>query len=238
MIDRTWKEIWAKRRIDESLGSELAQLMHADGLDTKFGAVSEESWRSFVRSSADQAGIVAGCTIFEVGCGAGAWIYDLYARGYAVAGLDRSPVLVDHARRVMPRGDWTCAEALDLDPSPPYDFVASCGVFTYFESLDYADAVLRKMIAKARRGILILDVPDLAKRTAAVAFRRGALGDEQYRERYSGLDHAYYDKEWFRRVLNEAGWPRIEIEDQNVEGYAHGAFRYNVIATRGATALL
>jgi SAM-dependent methyltransferase len=170
--------------------------------------------------------------IFEVGCGAGAWIYDLYERGYTVAGLDRSPVLVDHARLVMPGGDWTCADALEVDPVPPFDFVVACGVFTYFESLDYAAAVLRKMAAKAVRGVMILDVPDLAKRDAAVSFRRGALGEEQYRERYAGLDHAYYDKQWFRGVLTETGLSRIAIEDQRIDGYANSAFRYNVTAAR------
>jgi SAM-dependent methyltransferase len=232
MSGRTWKQVWENRRIDESRGSALARLMCADGLDTKFGAVSENAWRSFVRAIADAAGISPGCTIFEVGCGAGAWIYDFYERGYTVAGLDRSPVLVEHTRLVMPGGNWTCADALDVDPVPPYDFVVACGVFTYFDSLEYAAAVLRKMAAKAVRGVMILDVPDLAKRAAAIDFRRGTLGEEQYRELYSGLDHAYYDKQWFLRVLAEAGLSRIAIEDQAIEGYANSAFRYNVIASR------
>jgi trans-aconitate methyltransferase len=206
--------------------------MAADGLDSKFSSVSEEAWRAFVRSTAEAAGIGAEDAIFEVGCGAGAWLYEFYQQGRKVGGIDASAALISCARELMPRGDWTVGDALDVETAICYDFVVSCGVFLYFDSLDYAAAVLRKMAQKARKGVLILDIPDSAKHDQALAFRRGSLGIEEYRERYEGLDHLYYGKGWFEVVLRGLGLWRISIEDQRVDGYGNSAFRFNVIAQK------
>jgi SAM-dependent methyltransferase len=232
MTQNNWKAIWAQRTLDPSRSSTLARLMAADGLDTKFGSVPEESWREFVRAIAAAAEIAPGNDIFEVGCGAGAWLFDFYERGHRVGGIDASPALVAHAREFMPGGNWAVGDALEVDTSTRCDFVVSCGVFIYFDSLDYAAAVLRKMAIKARRGVLILDVPDRAKRDQALAFRQGSLGPAEYRERYQGLDHFYYEKRWFDEELRGLGLTAISIEDQKIDGYANSAFRFNVIGRK------
>jgi SAM-dependent methyltransferase len=232
MTERSWKQVWAERTLDPGRLSPLSKLMAADGLDTKFGAVSEESWCEFVRATAKSAGIGANDTIFEVGCGAGAWLYDFYERGQRVGGIDASAALVSYAREFMPDGTWTVGDALEVEAVTRYDFVVSCGVFIYFDSLDYAAAVLAKMSGKAEKGVLILDIPDSEKREQAIAFRQGSLGAAEYRERYDGLDHFYYDKGWFEAVLRGLGFGHISIEDQKVAGYKNSEFRFNAIALR------
>src|SRR5580704_5622526 len=101
---RTWTDVWSARTIDPSLHSPLARLMAADGLDTAFGSVGEEAWRSFVRAAASRLNLQREATVFEVGCGAGAFLYELDAIGCKVAGLDQSAALIDYARAAMPSG--------------------------------------------------------------------------------------------------------------------------------------
>lgn len=229
----TWREVWDRRQLDASLRSPLARLMAADGLDTGFGSVTEEAWRGFVQQVTSAFAVGAETTIFEVGCGAGAFLYDLYERGCAVAGLDQSAALVSYARQAMPRGQFTVADAASIDVAEPYDMVISCGVFLYFPSLDYARTVIGLMAAKARRAVAILDVPDLARREQALALRRRALGAAAYEAKYGGLDHLYYDKDWLMDALDACGLVRVRAEDQAIPGYANAAYRFNVFGWKG-----
>lgn len=229
MKDRTWKEVWAARRMDATLPTVLSQLLAADGMDTGFGSVGEDGWQCYVLASAATIGITPDASIFEVGCGAGAWLYELAQLGCQVAGLDSSPALIEYARQYLPGGHWLLQDAAELDPWPPYDFVASSGAFLYFPSLAYARSVLERMARKGRRGLLVLDIPDLSKRDAALAFRREGLG-EFYEDRYRGLNHLYFDKAWFSEALNSLGANRIEIKDQSIDGYANSRYRFNVFA--------
>lgn len=227
----TWQEIWAKRALDKSR-SKLAALMAADGLDTGFGSVSEEAWRDFVRRTAKHLDLKRGESIYEVGCGAGAFLLELAEAGHRVGGLDLSPALIEFAREAIPQGSFACAEAAAIDPRERWDAVVSCGVFLYFADLDYAGRVLDAMAAKANRAVAILDIPDRATEQAALAHRRGTLGAEEYDRRYQSLPHLYYTRSWFEGALRSRGFSRVEVESQRVSGYANAGFRFNAFAFR------
>lgn len=227
-MTQTWASVWANRRLDPTRGSQLAQLMAADGLDTGFGSVSEDSWRAFARRTSDALGLQAGDSVFEVGCGAGAFLLDLYERGIHVAGLDQSAALIDIARTAMPEGQFAVADASALPPQTRADVVLACGVFMYFPSLDYARGVVTQMAASATRAVAVLDVPDLAREAEALAHRRGTLGPEEYAARYAGLDHQYFSKAWMRETFEGCGLGDVRVEDQQIPGYANAAFRFNV----------
>jgi SAM-dependent methyltransferase len=231
-VAATWKEIWEARKLDPTLDSTLAQLLAADGFDMPFGRVGEQAWADYVSQMAATIGIVPGSTVFEVGCGAGAFLLDLYERGCEVGGLDGSSSLVRIAAQVMPLGKWIHADAGELDPVPVYDFVVASGSFHYFPSLDYAQSVIARMVRKARRGVMLLDIPDLALRDEAVAYRARLAGPEAYARKYVGLDHLYYSRDWMRAALRRGGAIRVEIESQRLDGYPNGAFRYNCFAWR------
>jgi len=227
-----WERVWAKRSLDPSKGTLLAQLMAADGLDTGYGNVSEESWRAFVRRTAADLALTPGDTVFEVGCGAGAFLYELDALGCAVGGLDRSAALVDAARRAIPRGRFEVGDAASLDATEPADAVVSWGVFLYFPSLPYAARVIEQMAAKARRIVALFDLPDAALREDALAFRRGSLGEAAYNERYRGLDHLYFDRDWTAHALERCGLRDVRIERSQIDGYANAAFRFNIVGVK------
>jgi SAM-dependent methyltransferase len=231
-MTQNWKRVWDNRRLDPSAGSTLAQLMTADGLDTGFGSVSEDSWRAFVRSAAADLAVAPGESVFEVGCGAGAFLLDLYERGVTVAGIDQSAALVGFAREAMPNGRFAVADAAAFDADKPYDVVVACGVFLYFPDLTYASEVIGRMCRKARRAVGIFDTPDLAKRDAALALRRASMGPEEYEARYAGLDHLYYGKEWMRDALAAHGLGGVRVDDQRVAGYANASYRFNAIGFR------
>lgn len=204
--------------------------MAADGMDTGFGGVSEEAWRGFVRRIASVLEVERGATVFEVGCGAGAFLFELYESECAVAGIDPSAVLVSYARQVMPQGRFAVDEAASIDVADGYDAVVSCGVFHYFPTLDYTRAVITRMAAKAKRAIAILDVPDLARRDEALAYRRETLGAAAYEDKYAGLEHLYFDRRWLSQVLGESGLVRTHFENQNIPGHGSSMHRFNVIA--------
>jgi trans-aconitate methyltransferase len=204
------------------------RLMAADGLDTGFGSVSEEAWRRYVLDTAATLGITPGSSVFDVGCGSGAYLYELYRSGCAVAGLDSSSAQIGYARQAMPEGQWQLADASELDVSTQYDFVVSSAVFLYFPSLDYAHRVLERLVRKARRGVMVADVPDLATRDQALAMRRRMAGEEVYASKYEGLDHLYICKSWFQSALADLKVAGVRIENQHIEGYANSAYRFNV----------
>jgi trans-aconitate methyltransferase len=199
-------------------------------MDTGFGSVEEGPWRRYVFQAADAIGIDAQSSVFEVGCGAGAWLYELGRLGCEIGGLDASHALIGYARQHLPAGRWQVGDASTLATEPRYDFVVSSGVFLYFPSLEYARDVLHRMVAKAKVGVLVLDVPDLATRDAALAERHRVAGEDSYRNRYAGLEHLYFDRSWFQSALASLAVPRIQIENQSIDGYTNAQYRFNVFA--------
>ncbi|MBF6465632.1 class I SAM-dependent methyltransferase [Nocardia beijingensis] len=232
-----WKQIWDNRTLDRSVGSTLAQLMAADGLDSAFSQLGTDAWTAFVHDVADRLHLTPDHSVFEVGCGAGAFLYDLDRMGCRVGGIDQSAALIDIARDAIPHGDFAVADAADLDIEPRADIVVSCGVFLYFPSLDYARRVLVAMARKALHGVAILDVPDLAKVEAAQRFRIDAAGGPAaYADRYEGLEHMFYERDWIHLELAAAGLTGIRIEDQRIAGYGNAPFRFNAFAFRAPSA--
>jgi trans-aconitate methyltransferase len=201
--------------------------MEADGV-TGFGDMAEETWCDYVNRVADSLGMEPGHSVLEVGCGAGALLFVLTRRGLRISGIDYSPTQIERARTVLPQGSFACLEATALPPEPRQDYVLANGVFMYMPDLNYAAEALGRMLATARRGAAVLDVPDLATREVCEAARRGALGPEEYARRYTGLDHLYIARDWFAAQAAQHGW-RTEIKDQDIQGYQHSAFRFNAL---------
>lgn len=210
----------------------LAQLMAADGFDSGFGHIGELAWRAYVATIQHRLGIEPSTSVYEVGCGAGAFLFPLFEMGCGVAGLDGSAALLGYAADAMPGIVTHLADASALAEEPAFDFVVSSGVFLYFPSLDYAGDVLTRMARKAVRGVAVLDVPDVATRDEAEQMRRQTMGPGEYEARYRGLQHLYFQRGWFEDTLRAAGWPAVTIAQQDIAGYRNGRYRFNVFATR------
>ncbi|MGA2009564.1 MAG: methyltransferase domain-containing protein [Solirubrobacteraceae bacterium] len=223
-----WDAIWQARRPGPERPSVLAHLMAADGLDSGFAQLDEPGWVEGVTGLCGRLGLSPDMSVFEVGCGAGAFLYVLANQGFAVAGLDQSPALVARAAAVMPSGAFTVADATQLNVSRRFDAVVSYGVFMYFRSEPYAGLVLERMRDKARRLVAVLDVPDRAEQAGATGYReRLAGGPDAYAERYAGLEHRYYDRDWMAQRLLDLGLIDVRVERQSIDPGGNGRHRFN-----------
>jgi len=224
-----WQTIWGKKSLTNIDGSKaiLNQLLELDGFDTGFSSIKAGDWNSYVIYIKNKLDIHKNNTIYDVGCGAGAFLYPLYEIGIHVGGIDYSDALISAAKHFMPNGQFNHMEANGLSIDEQYDFVVSNGVFVYFSSYEYAKNVLYKMVKKAKYSVAILEVNDMDKKEQALALRKGYLTDKEYEKRYQGLDHLYYDKKWFVNIAKALDCD-IEIEDQVIQNYASSTYRYNV----------
>jgi SAM-dependent methyltransferase len=227
-----WRGVWERKGDqvhDNTL--DLAQLLRANGFDTGHGNIEVDAWTSYADTVLDTLRAHPGNSIYEVGCGAGAFLIPIRQRGLEVAGSDYSSTMVTAASEALRHGQFECCEANNVPPVPQYDFVIANSVFLYFKDLEYAEAVIRAIVAKARRGLAILDIPDLAQREETLALRYRTAGSKaEYEKRYSGLDHLYFDRGWFVQALRKAGAPSVMIRDQEIRDYPNGTGRFNVFA--------
>lgn len=227
MINHNWHDIWETRSSNNNL-STLANLLVLDGFDTGFSNIEESVWCDYIKYIKQKLQITSDTSVFEVGCGAGAFLYPLYKDNIVVSGLDSSNTLINIAREVMPNASFICTEAALLDPNEKYDIVLSNSIFFYFISLDYVRVVLERMIKKARHYIAVFDIADLDKYDLALKTRRGILSEIDYEKKYAGLNHLYLSKNWVIEIFKEFGFDDIEIIDQNIPGYINSPFRFNV----------
>ncbi len=221
-----WKKIWNKNERVEKIILEM--LIKADGFDSPTGNFEVGDWLKYTKSLYDKLEMQRDDTIYDVGCGSGAFIYPLYLQNHRVGGLDYSSVLIELAGTVMRDGDFSAMEALEIDIEQKYDIVLSHSVFFYFKDLEYARKVILKMLQKATKKIAIFDINDRSKQDVYHKTRTKTMSKEEYEEKYRGLEHLFYSKDFFRKIAKENNLT-IEIWDQNFEKYNNSQFRFNVI---------
>ncbi len=226
-----WRAIWGRRVIETPAAPTLSDLLALDGMGSGFGAIEEGAWRAFVTRVAGRIGLRRGEEVFEVGCGAGAFLRPLADLGARVGGLDFAANLLAVARHALPGGRFVEGEAAELPAAPAVEHVVSMGVFLYFPSEAYAERVLERACALAGRTLTLLDLPDRAHEARAIEARRRYLGEEVYARDYADLEHRYYDRGWVRARLEAAGF-EAHAEDQDIAGYYHAPYRFNVFAGR------
>jgi len=227
-----WHAIWNTRNLpgpDRSKDIGLQDLLIADGFDTGAGTLnSMDAWEDYIADISTKIGLVPGDSIFEIGCGSGAFLYMWYKEGHRVGGIDYSGNLVAIAQQVMKGMNFRVSEANVVDTGEKFDIVLSNGVFHYFRDYAYAKEVVEKMITKAGKTVAILEVPDLARKEESERARRAALPEGEYDKKYRGLNHLHYEREWFTQFAEKSG-STIEIFDQNIKGYTNSRFRFNVV---------
>lgn len=221
-----WNEIWNKEeRVSDAI---LDVLIKSDGFDVGAGGFSLKGWKNYTRSVIDKFNLELDSSVFEIGCGSGAFLYPFFKRGDSVGGLDFSKVLIELANTFMREGEFVVAEAVHMDTNKKYDLVFSHSVFQYFPSHDYAKLVLEKMTEKSKNIISILDVNDIEKEQKYHLVRSQGLEAGEYENKYKGLEHLFYEKEWFFSFAKKHNL-NIEIFDQNFKEYGNSELRFNVI---------
>ena len=143
-------------------------------------------------------------------------------------GVDYSMSLIHLAKTIMSNSDFTCDEAVNMNTNKTYGFVVSHSVFHYFKDLDYAKDVLVKMIQKSNKKIAIFDINDKTKRNQYHQIRMANIDKKEYKEKYKGLEHLFYEKNWFKEIAKEFSL-KISIFDQTFENYPNSSLTFNVI---------
>jgi len=166
--------------------------------------------------------------VCDIGCGSGAFIYPLFLKGHTVGGIDYASVLIDLANTIMKNSDFETREAATMDTTKKYDIVLSHSVFHYFKDLAYVKKTIKAMIEKSDRKIAIFDINDKSKEKEYHTIRMTEMDEYEYKEKYRGLEHMFYDKSWFEEIAKECQ-VKIEIFDQTFEHYSNAQLRYNVI---------
>lgn len=223
-----WRDIWEQRTPSGSASPDLGELIALNGFDSGAGYVSVEDWRANARAIAAHLDLSSCNSIYEVGCGSGALLYALLEiKQFAIGGIDYSHALIAAARDAIPAGHFTVGDALEIKPEPVVDWVISHSVFHYLDHFK-AGRVFAIMMQKAAKGVAVLEHPDNATRAEAEMMRRGKLSPGEYDKKYAGLEHIYFDRDWFSRKATKQG-ATCEIFQSFIPNSDQSKFRYNII---------
>jgi trans-aconitate methyltransferase len=228
-MSNLWQHIWEKRSLQPQHAITLDTLIALDGFDSGAGKINLADWQEYTRRISDKLGMQSGHSVFEVGCGAGAFLYALRQQHtLTVGGLDYAAGLIDAAKQAMPDGDFQAQSAHTMETGSQYDFVIANSVFHYFDEA-MATEVFQAMWKKARLGVAILDIPHAATREACERARRDALTEAEYEEKYRGLHHTYFSPEWF---VNQLPDKPHQVFESCVPNYAQSQYRFSVIFSK------
>jgi trans-aconitate methyltransferase len=224
MSTSSWKKVWDARKLTAH-GSVQEKLIRANGFDSGAGEVDVSQYTHFVKYFSELINLKPDESLFEVGCGSGAFLYPL--RQNKIGGLDYSKPLIDIASEFIHTGSFTCNSATNLDTEEQYDHVFSHSVFQYL-SLDQAQIVLSKMIQKSRKTVSILDIPNIEKREEQENERKKQLGEDDYNRKYQNLFHTYYSVDFFKNFPRLLGKNSRKV-DTTVMNYSDQDFRFGIV---------
>ena len=230
----TWKNIWKRKsRVNKIV---LECLIKADGFDSVAGSLSAEHWREYVSELYSLIGIEKHHSIFDFGCGSGAFLYDHFLTGGHVGGVDYSSQLIGIAKGFMADANFIISDASQIKIAENYDIVTSHSVFQYFDDLVMAENVLANMCLMAKEKIAILDINDESHaavyHTERIAkFKENGLSENDYWDKYRDLDYLFYNKDFFYDFAIQNNL-KIKIFPQTNVYYGNSKLRFNVIFDR------
>lgn len=228
-----WHRVWSRRKSPPVLAANALQLLiELDGFDSPLGAMSENDWKSYVDVFAERCSLAVGDSIFEVGCGSGAFLFPFYQQGHPIGGIDYSDALIRVAKSFMPdrQAEFSVMEAKEFSELP-VDVVVANHVIHYFSSLTDAEIVVSKMLRKAVKSVCVTGVPDAALRIESERERRGILQQDEYEAKYAGLEILYYDRKFFVEMAKAYSFD-VRFFDHGMPGFAQNRFRFDCLMTR------
>ena len=227
----TWKDIWDKKsRVNNIV---LECLVKADGFDSVAGSFSVEEWKSYVAELYSLIGIKKHHSIFDFGCGSGAFLFNHFLNGGNVGGVDYSSQLIGLAKGFMGAANFIVGDASEIKCAGNYDIVTSHSVFQYFDDLLMAENVLANMCLMAKEKIAILDINDESHaaiyHTERIAkFKENGLSENDYWDKYRDLEYLFYNKDFFSDFAIQNNL-KIKISPQTNVHYGNSKLRFNVV---------
>ena len=209
-----WKSIWEDKNINKlnlnkSEFEIFCDLKKINGFDVN--VENEEAyyisfynaWKEMYQklASFDKGDINS---IYEVGCGSGVNLFmfqNRIGKDVKLGGIDYSASLVNIAKKIIRCNDLRCDEAVNIDVTNTYDLVMSDSVFQYFDGIDYAESVLRKMLLKANKLGYIGELHDSSLKEQWLDHRRKSM--QNYDEIYEGLPKMFYSQDWINSIAKD-----------------------------------
>ncbi len=235
-----WKNIWQNRHGDiddidaDDTERMFVELKRIDGFDMKAdNGLTYDSMMEQHRNIMDglsKNGKIE--SVFDIGCGSGANLFILQKEGYTIGGVDYSQNMVDIAKKVLrPEGllELICSNAADMPTDIVYDAIVSNSVFSYFRDYEYATAVLDKIDRKVRKSFALIDIHDLDKKEAFLAYRRSL--NPNYDKDYEGLSKLFYDRKFFREWADKKGFD-VVFSKSDMKGYWNNEYLFNAFFYR------
>lgn len=75
-----------------------------------------------------------------------------------------------------------------------------------------------------------MDLNDVAQKEIYGKLRRGHLSEEEYQQKYVGLEHLFFNRREVFDFVRRLGFEKIIVEDQHIEGYVNNPCRFNIFA--------
>ena len=229
-----WKEIWDKKSVEKSkFEGKDKKAIHLELIkclgDASKGVMYEEYYKQYEEirynlCNSPGKGELPIKSVYEIGCGSGAklFLFENEANLY-VGGADYSSGLIESAKYALKSKDLIVEEAVKVPVEPIFDAVFSSSVFQYFDSDEYAEAVLEIMLKKARFSLGIIDIQDKDKMEESLAYRRSVI--KNYDEKYKDLGRAFYSKDFFENFAKKHDL-EIVFGGYNMKGYRNGDYSY------------
>ena len=237
-MNQKWKNIWNKKgsvSIDLSRDEfeVFCELKRADGFDVNvhderayFDTFYHEWMEMYKKLNEITKSDIH--SVFEVGCGSGVNLYLFQNRikDAVLGGIDYSQGLIDIARSILTDGgkNLLCGSADTIDIEEKYDIVMADSVFQYFDSHEYADSVLNKMILKSNKAVYISEIHDMELKEEWLAYRRKSM--ENYDQIYEGLDKLFYSRDWFSDIARKNNRQAVFTKGENPE-YWNSKYAFN-----------
>ncbi|MBE2318894.1 class I SAM-dependent methyltransferase [Solirubrobacter sp. CPCC 204708] len=153
-------------------------------------------------------------TVLDVGCGTGATTVAAAQRAERVVGVDISEPMIAAARKRAPDLEFLAADA-QTHTFERFDWVISRFGVMFFDDPVAAFANLRRAGARLRC-IVWRTAEENPFMTAAERAAKPLLPDLPPRDPHAG-QFAFGDPERVRRILTEAGWDDVQLDELDVE---------------------
>lgn len=223
---KTWKKLW-EDRVSKFKDFDPIKL---NGFYGSFADLTQQMIGQIVDLIKLKLKLSKSDNLLEVGCGAGMLLIPLSKYVKHFWGADYSePHIKAMKKHFNVNALVAKADKLPFNDNE-FNKILCHSVFQYFPSLNYAKKSISEMIRVCGHGgrILIMDIPDLAKKKACDDYRMSLNPEKASKD---NLWHLFYPRSFFKEICKKNNL-KHKIWNCNINGYNNSKFRFNILIER------